>query len=496
MTVQLTAASGILPAAEQAITAIGNFVFAEINLLGTPIAWIVIWLAIPMVFFTLYLGFINLRGFTQGVRTVRGRFADPEANGEMSQFQALSTALSGTVGLGNIAGVAVALAMGGPGAIFWMFVIGWLAMTLKFAEVTLGMKYREEQADGTVLGGPMYTLKNGLAARGYPTAGKWMGTIYAFFAMFAALPMFQVNQSFAQAGNAFGFGDGTSEALIYGCVVAFFTALVIFGGARWLGRVTSAIVPTMGAIYLGGILIILAMGFDQIPAALGAIVSDAFTGEAAAGGAIGAFIVGMRRAVFSTEAGTGSSVMAHVHARTKEPVSEGLVALLEPFIDTVVICSLGGLALVVAGTWADPALEDIAITSQAFANVAPFMPIVLATAVVLFAFSTVCAWGFYGSQAWGYLFGNSRQSILTYKLAFVLLLPAGAIFPLDIVISFVDSAFFLMAVPNIIALYIFAPELKALLADYWARKIVGSEVAPEAGGHVGEPLVREGGTEK
>ena len=471
MTFASTAAGGILPVAERAITALGDFVFAEIVLFGTPIAWIVIWLAIPMAFFTLYLGFINLRGFAQGVRTVRGRFADPDAKGEMTQFQALSTALSGTVGLGNIAGVAVALAMGGPGAIFWMFVIGWFAMTLKFAEVTLGMKYREELPDGTVRGGPMYTLKNGLAARGYPTAGKWMGGLYAFFAMFAALPMFQVNQSFAQAGTAFGFGDGQSEALIYGCVIAFFTALVIFGGARWLGRVTSAIVPTMGLVYLAGILIILVMGASEIPAALAAIVGDAFTGEAAAGGAVGAFVVGMRRAVFSTEAGTGSSVMAHVHARTKEPVSEGLVALLEPFIDTVVICSLGGLALVVAGTWVDPTLQDIAITSQAFANVAPFMPLLLATAVVLFAFSTVCAWGFYGSQAWGYLFGDGKQSIVAYKMMFVLLLPAGAIFPLDIVINFVDSSFFLMALPNIVALYIFAPELKAMLADYWARKV-------------------------
>nr|WP_255554812.1 amino acid carrier protein [Sphingomicrobium sp. B8] len=453
------------------ITGLGDLVFAEVELFGTQIGLIVIWLAVPMLFFTFYLGFINIRGFGHGVKTVRGRFADDSAKGEMTQFQALSTALSGTVGLGNIAGVAVALAMGGPGAIFWMFVIGLFAMTLKFSEVTLGMKYREEMPDGTVRGGPMYTLKNGLAQRGYPTAGKWMGGLYAFLAMFAALPMFQVNQSFAQAGNAFGFGSGQSEALIYGCVLAFFTALVIFGGARWLGRVTSAIVPTMGAVYLLGIFIILAMGFDQIPAALGAIVGDAFTGEAAAGGAVGAFVVGMRRAVFSTEAGTGSSVMAHVHARTREPVSEGLVALLEPFIDTVVICSLGGLALVVSGTWLDPTLEDIAITSQAFADVAPWMPLLLATAVVLFAFSTVCAWGFYGSQAWGYLFGSGKQSLLTYKMVFVLLLPAGAIFPLDIVISFVDSAFFLMAIPNIIALYIFAPELKAMLADYWARKV-------------------------
>lgn len=456
--------------AARAIDAIYNFTFYEVTLMGTDVPVIVIWLAVPMLFFTFYLGFINFRGMGQGMKAIRGRFSNEGGGGEMTQFQALSTALSGTVGLGNIAGVAIALTLGGPGAIFWMFVIGWFAMTLKFAEVTMGMKYREELPDGTVLGGPMYTLKNGLAARGKPKLGKWMGGLYASLAMFAALPMFQMNQSFNQAGSVFGFGS--EHALGYGLTLAFAAAIVIFGGARWLGRVTSTIVPVMGAIYLIGILVILTVGFADIPAAVGLIMSDAFTGEAVGGGAIGAFVWGMRRAVFSTEAGTGSSVMAHVHAKTKEPVSEGMVALLEPFIDTVIICTLGGIALVVAGTWLDPSLQGIAITSQAFANIGPWMPYLLAATVILFAYSTICAWGFYGAQAWGYLFGNSQKSIITYKTVFVLLLPAGAIFSLDTVINFVDSTFFLMAIPNVIALYIFAPELKAMLNDYWARRVV------------------------
>ncbi|WP_265529421.1 alanine/glycine:cation symporter family protein [Sphingomicrobium marinum] len=451
------------------IDRLGEAVFYEVDMFGSSIGLIVVWLAIPMVFFTFYLGFINLRGMGQGIRAIRGKFAREGGEGEMTQFQALSTALSGTVGLGNIAGVAVALALGGPGAIFWMFIIGWFAMTLKFSEVTLGMKYREELPDGTILGGPMYTLRNGLAARGKPLLGKWMGGLYAFFAMFAALPMFQVNQSFSQASTAFNLSQ--DSALAYGIILAIAAAIVIFGSARWLGRVTAAIVPTMGFVYLGGIFIILAVGFADIPAAIMVIIADAFTGQAAGGGAVGAFVVGMRRAVFSTEAGTGSSVMAHVHARTKEPVSEGMVALLEPFIDTVVICTLGGIALVVAGTWLDPNLEDIAITSQAFANVAPWMPYVLAAAVILFAYSTICAWGFYGSQAWGYLFGSSKGSTSIYKIVFVALLPAGAVLDLGTVISFVDSAFFLMAIPNVIALYIFAPELKAMLKDYQARRM-------------------------
>ena len=453
------------------IDRIAALVFYEVTIFGSSIGLIVLWLAIPMVLFTLYLGFINLRGFTHAVQLVRGRFHEKEASGELSQFQALSTALSGTVGLGNIAGVAIALATGGPGAAFWMFVIGWFAMTLKFSEVTLGLKYREVAEDGSIRGGPMYTLKNGLAKRGWPKVGAALGGLWAFFAFGGGFPMVQVNQSFAQTADTFGFDRSDNNALVYGIILAVLVGVVIFGGAKRLGRVTATIVPAMGLVYLGGIFIILIAGWREVPGAISLIVSDAFTGQAVAGGAIGAFIIGMRRAVFSTEAGVGSAVIAHAQARTDEPVSEGMVALLEPFIDTVVICSLGAIALVVAGTWADPDLNDIAITSAAFAQIAPWMPWLLAIAVFLFAYSTLCAWGFYSLQAWGYMFGHEAWKANVFRVLYLSLMPLAAALSIDEVVNFVDSAFFLMAVPNIIAIYIFAPELKSMLKDYQARKM-------------------------
>ncbi|VAW02801.1 Na(+)-linked D-alanine glycine permease [hydrothermal vent metagenome] len=445
------------------IDRLSDLVFYQVSIAGIDIELVVIWLAIPMLFFTAYLGFVNVRGMGTGIRVLKGRFGSADAPGHMSPFAALSTALSGTIGLGNIAGVAIALSTGGPGAAFWMFVIGWVAMTLKCAEVTLGLKYREIHPGGEVRGGPMYTLKNGFARRGWAKLGLVMGGIYAFFALFGAIPLVQVNQSYAQVADVTGF----EYPLVYGIIMAAMVGLVVINGVGWLARVTTAVVPLMGLVYLGGVFAILAINFDAIPAAIGLIISDAFTGEAAAGGAIGAFVVGMRRAVYSSEAGVGSAVIAHAQARTTEPASEGLVALLEPFLDTVVICSLGAIAMVIAGTYVDG--EGIAITSAAFATVADWFPYMLAIAVFLFGFSTLCAWGFYGQQAWGYLFGHSKTAIWSYKLIYVLCLPIGALLELGQVIKLVDSAFFLMAIPNIIALYIFAPEIRREIFGYLKR---------------------------
>ena len=447
------------------IDKLSDLVFFQVNILGIDIELVVLWLAIPMLYFTVHLGFINFRGMGAGIRALKGQFSGPKMPGKMSPFAALSTALSGTIGLGNIAGVAIALSTGGPGAAFWMFIIGWVAMTLKCAEVTLGLKYREILPNGDVRGGPMYTLKNGLASRGYAKIGLAIGGIYAFLALFGAIPLIQVNQSYAQVAHV----TGIDFPLTYGIIMAALVGLVVINGVGWLSRVTSAIVPAMGIVYLGGIFAILALHFEQIPAAIGLIISDAFTGEAAAGGAIGAFVVGMRRAVYSSEAGIGSAVIAHAQARTDEPASEGLVALLEPFLDTVVICSLGAIAMVVAGTYVGD-VEGIEITSNAFATVADWFPYLLAVAVFLFGFSTLCAWGFYGQQAWGYLFGHSKVSIWSYKFIYVICLPVGALLELGQVIKLVDSAFFLMAIPNIIALYIFAPEIKREIFGYLERQ--------------------------
>jgi alanine or glycine:cation symporter, AGCS family len=454
------------------IDALEAAVFTRIPWFGVEIELIVLWLALPMLFFTAWLGFPNLRGLGIAVCDLRESAREKTAPGQVSQFAALTTAISGTVGLGNIAGVAIALTVGGPGAAFWMFVIGWFAMTLKCAEVTLGLRFREQTADGRIRGGPMYTLKNGFALKGWAKLGLVLGGFYAAFALIGALPMLQVNQSYVAVAAAADWTDSAGARWTYGAVMAFLVAFVVLGGITWLGRVTSFLVPLMALVYLTGVFAILALNFAEIPAALTLIISDAFTGQAAAGGAIGAFVVGMRRAVFSSEAGIGSAVIAHAQARTRVPASEGMVALLEPFIDTVVICSLGALAMVVAGTYAQ-GLEGVEITSAAFGQVAPWFPAVLAVAVFLFGFSTLCAWGFYGLQSWGYLFGDSRRSQYVFKALYVLLLPVGAVLDLGRVVGLIDSAFFLMAIPNIIALYLFAPDLKRDINAYIAARRKG-----------------------
>lgn len=446
------------------VDALSAAVFFKVPLLGTQIELIVLYLALPMLFFTIWLGFPNLFAVNHAVRILRNQPRKGQAKGDVSQFAALATALSGTIGLGNIAGVAVALTMGGPGAILWMFIIGWFAMTVKMAEVTLGLKYRVTDARGHVHGGPMYVLKAVLAQRGWPKLGLVLGGSYAFFALFGAIPMVQVNQSFQQVSAVTGFTNGWA----YGVFIAAAVALVTLGGAVWLGEVSKRLTPLKVAVYLIGVAAILILHADAIPAALAQIWHGAFSGQAATGGAVGAFVAGMRRAVFASEAGVGSAVMAHSLARTDEPVSEGLVALLEPLLGTMIVCAFGGLALVVAGTW-DDGLQGIGITSAAFAKVSPWFPWLLAIVVFLFAYSTLVAWGFYGLQAWGYLFGNGPRAQWVYKILYVVALPPAAAIDLGRVIGIVDSSFFLMAIPNVIALYLCAGELRRDVRDYLAR---------------------------
>ncbi|MDX3908471.1 MAG: amino acid carrier protein [Sphingobium sp.] len=449
----------------RAVDALSAAVFFKVPMFGAQIELIVLYLALPMLFFTIWLGFPNLRAVGHALHVLRTQPREGEAKGDVSQFAALTTALAGTIGLGNIAGVAVALTMGGPGAILWMFVIGWFAMTVKMAEVTLGLKYRVLDAQGHVHGGPMYVLKAVLARQGWPRVGFAVGAVYAFFALFGAIPMVQVNQSYAAVSAVTGFTNGW----VYGIGLALAVSLVTLGGAAWLGRVASRLTPLKVAVYLIGVFAVLIINADAIPAALAQIWNGAWSGTAATGGAVGAFVAGMRRAVFASEAGVGSAVMAHSLARTDEPVSEGMVALLEPLLGTMIVCALGGLALVVAGTWND-GLEGIDITTAAFAGVATWFPYVLAIAVVLFAYSTLVAWGFYGLQAWGYLFGHKPRAQLTYKILYIVALPPAAVIDLGRVISIVDCSFFLMAVPNVIALYLCAGELRRDIRDYWSRK--------------------------
>lgn len=447
------------------VDAISGAVFFKMTLLGTQIELIVLYLALPMLFFTVWLGFPNVTQVGRALRILRSQPAHGEAKGDVSQWAALSTALSGTIGLGNIAGVAVALTMGGPGAILWMFIIGWFAMAVKMAEVTLGLKYRVFDARGHAHGGPMYVLKAVGAARGWPKLGLALGGAYAFFALFGAIPMVQVNQSFAQVKVVTGLNNGWA----YGLFLAGAVALVTLGGAAWLGEVAKRLTPLKVAVYLIGVAAILILNAAAVPQALVLIWDGAWNGQAATGGAVGAFVAGMRRAVFASEAGVGSAVMAHSLARARHPVSEGLVALLEPLLGTMIVCALGGLALVAAGTW-NSGLEGIAITSAAFAQVSPWFPWLLAVVVFLFAYSTLVAWGFYGLQAWGYLFGHGPRAQWSYKILYVVALPPAAAIDLGRVVDIVDSSFFLMAIPNVIALFLCAGELRRDVRDYLAQK--------------------------
>jgi AGCS family alanine or glycine:cation symporter len=454
---------------DAAIDTLSAAVFYAVPIGGVEVQLVVLWLAVAMVFTTLWLGFPQVRGFLEGWHVLRGRRHDPTAPGEVSQFAALTTALSGTVGLGNIAGVAVAVGIGGPGAVFWMLVIGIFAMALKSAEVTLGLMFREALPDGRVRGGAFLTLKNGLASIGRPRLGHALGLSYAVLLASSSLISFQVNQSYAQVSGVLGGID----ALTYGIVFALAAALVILGSIRWIARVTSLLVPLMALIYIGGCVAVVARNAAAIPDAIGLILGSAFATSSVTGGLIGAFVAGMRRAVFSSEAGIGTAVVAHSQAKTREPASEGLVALLEPFIDTVLICTLTGLTIVVAGVW-NPAtnggLEGVAMTSAAFATVAPWFPAVLAVAVLLFAFSTVISYGFYGGEGFQHLVGHGRWQSLAYKVAFCALLPVSAILDLGKIVDLIDSLFFLMAIPNIIGLYLLAGPLRAEVNRYLNRE--------------------------
>ena len=418
-----------------------------------------------MVFFTLRLGFINLRGFGTAVSTLRGAHYDPAAPGEMSPFQALSTALSGTIGLGNIAGVAIAIAIGGPGATFWMVVIGFFAMSLKCAEVVLAVKYRSLHEDGSVSGGPMWYLSRGLADHGMRRLGKVLGAIYAAFALIAVVQFIQVNQSYSQLSIVLGKEESPGFALAYGIAIAVLAALVLIGGAKSIARVTSRLTPLMCLIYVAGIIVVLGANIAELPHAIALIVSDAFSVSAATGGLLGAFVAGMRRAAYSNESGIGTASIAHATVRTHYPASEGFVALIEPFIDTVLICTATALAIVTPGVWQWD-YPDIAMTSAAFGSVSSWFPYILACAVCLFAFSTILAAGYYGQQACGYLFGDSRRARLAYLTAFCALLPIGVVADMTTVINIIDSLFFLLSVPNLIGLYLMSGTVQAEISRF------------------------------
>ncbi|WP_338767514.1 amino acid carrier protein [Bernardetia sp. ABR2-2B] len=449
---------------------------------GTPqtkaIPLVVFWLVLGAIYFTFKMNFINFRGFKHAIDLVSGKFDDPNHDhGEVSHFQALTTALSATVGLGNIASVAIAISVGGPGATFWMIIAGFLGMSSKFVECTLGVKYRIINKEGTVFGGPMYYLSQGLAKKRMGTLGKILAVVFAILCVggsFGGGNMFQVNQAFDQlqgqipalVGNGVWFGVG----------FAVLVGIVIIGGIKSIAKVTDKIVPFMCGIYVLAALIVIMLNITAVGDAFMLIFDGAFNAEAAAGGFIGVLIQGFRRAAFSNEAGVGSASIAHSAAKTDEPVSEGIVALLEPFIDTVIVCTMTALVIIFTGEYANTeGLSGAVLTSKAFGKSIPWFPYVLTIAIVLFAFSTMVSWSYYGERAWAYLFGQGKVASLVYKGIFLIFVVIGASIELGAVVDFSDMMILGMAFPNILGLILLSPEVRKDLREYF-RKIKSGEI--------------------
>ena len=493
---------GLDSAIDQAVRpltdALSGVVFYKVSVFDAEVPLVVAWLIAGGLIFTIYLRFISVRGFTHAIRIVRGDYSDARAPGEVSHFQALCTAVSGTVGIGNIGGVAIAISLGGPGATFWMIVAGLIGMTTKLAECTLAVLYRHEHADGSVSGGPMYYLQHGISEGYSKRAGRAIGSFYALGIVIGCLGignMFQSNQAYVQFVEVTGGMEGSwfvDKGALFGLVVACIVAAVIVGGIKSIARVTEVVVPFMAVLYVVGALVTIALNYEVVPMAIEAIVVGAFRPDGVSGGMVGVMVLGFQRAVFSNEAGIGSAAIAHSAVRTKEPVTEGYVALLEPFIDTVVICTMTALVIVITGVlnldaetgmyvWnaelgriaTEGDVTGVELTSAAYAQSFSWFPAMLAIAVVLFAFSTMISWSYYGLKAWTYLFGEGAMKENVFKVIFCLFIVIGAAANLGPVIDFSDAMLFSMAVVNVIALYLLMPIVKKELGSYVARLRTG-----------------------
>ncbi len=487
----LSALEDGIDAVFEPITAVFSaIVFFPITIGEISFPFVVAWLIAAAVIFTIYFGFIQFRGLGVAYDVIRGKFSKPSDPGEVPHFQALTSALSGTVGLGNIAGVGAAMALGGPGATFWMILAGLLGMCTKFAECTLGVKYREVHADGTVTGGPFKYLPIA-----FSKFGKWpakiLTGIFAAAILFFGVAggnMFQANQTFAQIQSVTGGEDGflgsVGAAFIFGIILAALVAAVILGGMKSIGATTSKLVPAMGIMYVLACLVVLLVNIGNVPEAFASIIDGAFSPEGMAGGVIGVMIVGFQRAAFSNEAGLGSAPIAHSTVKTRRPVSEGFVAMFEPLIDTVVICTMTALTIIIAGA---PSFgegmaqvqaggdtpDGVLLTSDAFATVLPWFPILLAVAVALFAFSTLITWSYYGLKAWGYLFGESKVSEIIYKCVFLFFTVTGCVLTFGQVLSFADAALFVCAFVNLLGVYMLLPVIKKEMKEYLADRKSG-----------------------
>ena len=456
----------------QIVSAIEQLLFFSIG--GMPL--IILWIIGGGLYFTLRFGFINIRGFKQAIDIARGKYDDREEGiGEVSPFQALATALSGTVGLGNIAGVAIAIQIGGAGAVFWMSTAAFLGMSSKFIECTLGQQYRQVNSDGTVAGGPMYYLTDGLDKLGWGKLGKVLGILFAVFCIgssFGGGNMFQANQSFAALTAL--FPGIASYNWLFGVIVAFLVGLVIIGGISRIGVVTSKLVPVMIAIYLVACLWVIGLNITEIPHAISTIVQRAFSPIAVEGGLVGLLVQSVRRSAFSNGAGLGSAAIAHSAAKTTKPVREGLVAILEPFIDTIVICNLTALVIVITGMYGENIPADISgseLTAAAFAQVISWFPYVLAVVIFLFGFSTMITWSYYGEKCWAYLFGE--QNTLIYKGIFLIFIFIGSVVNLGAVVDFSDMMLLAMALPNLIGCLMLSEKVAKDLQNYWLEQQQG-----------------------
>ncbi len=457
-----------------------DIIFVGIPIGSTEVPIVVAWLVIGAVFCTFYFGMLTPANIKHSLKLVRGDFADPSAKGEISHFKALSTALSGTVGVGNIGAVAVLVSIGGPGAVFWMAVAGLLGMSVKFAECILGVKYRNEHADGSVSGGPMHYLSKGIAEHHSPIVGRFVGGLYAACMVIGCLGignMFQSNQAYAQFANVTA---GTTNFMadkgwLFGIVLAFLVALVIIGGIRSIAKVTSRVVPTMAVLYLAFALVVIFVNAGKLPGVFIAIFTEAFSPHGLAGGGLAVIVLGFQRAVFSNEAGLGSASIAHSAVKTDKPATEGFVGLLEPLIDTVLICTI--TALVILVTVYDPAIhgygsnsiEGIELTSSAFTSVISWFDVPLSIAVMLFAFSTMIAWAYYGLKGWTYFMGESTIAKNSFNLIFCIFVVLGCTLKLQAILDFSDAIVFAMAFPNILGLYLLAPTVKQELKSYMAE---------------------------
>lgn len=485
---------------------------------GAPI--VVLWLSMGAIFFTVYMGFFNVWGFTHAIDVVRGKYDNPDEPGEVTHFQALASALSATVGLGNIAGVTIAMTAGGPGAFFWMLACGVLGMSSKFVECTLGQKYRQVKPDGTILGGPMQYLDVGLRELGFGPIGKVLAIVFAVMCILASFGggnMFQANQSGQQMLAMIQLGDyETLEQLnvdikaaaaaddtekvtqlqsekvllqdkmkklspiflpVFGMFLAAMVAVVIIGGIKRIGAAASKIVPTMCLVYIAACLWIILSHVSDVPALAIQIFTEAFSPKAFGGGMLGVLVIGVQRAAFSNEAGVGSAAIAHSAAKTEEPIREGAVALMGPFIDTVVVCSMTALVILITGAWNNEAWiveqgrQGTTLTSKAFAQEISFFPYILSIAVVLFAYSTIISWSYYGERCWERLFG--ARSTFIYKIIYVGAVWVGSVVNLGAVLDFSDMMILSMAFPNIFGVVLLSPQVRRDLMDYWRRYKAG-----------------------